>query len=280
MSSSRRGEGTHTQDARGNGMRRRGKAKGKPEGSTREGEHAGPADAISSARHCTTVRVCTGGNPRSAAGSTTSGGNGEVRTSPRPYRDRLDRGSRRHACRPQSRHEAAKLGQRQPMFPIGGGLRTAAALPSFHTARLAAAELGSLQWLRLLVMLQRPQASKKNYSRPQPASAGRGQPSYILHTARAEKSAGAPSTRVRSVCFFPHECIAIDSTVDSMITHHRRGQGPKSDLRGTHLPERRPEGKEKNPASHHEVLSTLLLSASASALMRHSRGLLAVPSGC
>ena len=29
------------------------------------------------------------------------------------------------------------------MFPIGGGgLRTAAALPSFHTARLAAAELG------------------------------------------------------------------------------------------------------------------------------------------
>ena len=97
-------------------------------------------------------------------------------------------------------------------------------------------------------MLQRPQASKKNYSRPQPASAGRGQPSYILHTARAEKKKRrAPlAPRVRSVCFFPHECIAIDSTVDSMITHHRRGGKVRNrTLRGTHLPERRPEGKGK-----------------------------------
>ena len=106
-------------------------------------------------------------------------------------------------------------------------------------------------------MLQRPQASKKNYSRPQPASAGRGQPSYILHTARAEKKKRrAPlAPRVRSVCFFPHECIAIDyCTVDSMITlcnlnpvtHHRRGGKVRNrTLRGTHLPERRPEGKGK-----------------------------------
>lgn len=185
-------------------MRRRGRAKGKPGGTTREGEHAGPADAISSARHCTTVRVCTGGSPRSGAGSTAGGGNGEVRTTPRPYRDRLDRGSRRHACRPQNRHEAAKLGQAASQcFPSAAaacGLQQRC-LHSTQPAWLRQS-WGSLQWLKFLVMLQRPQASKKNCSRPQPASAGRGQPSCTPPGGKKAQGAQHPRVRTASVSSF------------------------------------------------------------------------------
>ena len=99
------------------------------------------------------------------------------------------------------------------MFPIGGGgLRTAAALPSFHTARLAAAELG------LAPVAEAPgdaSAAAGVEEELLEAAAGerreRAALIYIAHGPGGKKKRRAPlAPRVRSVCFFPHECIAID----------------------------------------------------------------------